>query len=289
VRPAAALAVAVAAAAAVLLVPVLAGRGGGSRPPTALTVATTLAPRAHLFGDRVGARVNVALDPRRIDPRSLAIETSFAPYVTVGEPRIVREPTSVRLEATLVCLARACVTKAPQRALTFPPARVRFRDRSGRAYSVQASWPPLLAASRLTPADVLRPQVRVDGELPPVSTAVDPTAAGWALAATAAALLLAAGGALARRLRLRPQPVSAEPVAREVPALVLALARVERLADESDSARRSALDRLARELDRAGLALLARGARALAWSTPAPSAEPMQHLSADVQKAVDAA
>jgi hypothetical protein len=127
----------------------------------------------------------------------------------------------------------------------------------------------------------------VDGELPPVSTAVDPTAAGWALAATAAALLLAAGGALARRLR--PQPVSAEPVACEVPALVLALARVERLADESDSARRSALDRLARELDRAGLALLARGARALAWSTPAPSAEPMQHLSADVQKAVDAA
>jgi hypothetical protein len=287
VKPAAVLAAAVAVAAAVLLVPVLVGRGGGSRAPAELAVAAMLTPRAHLFGDRVGARVTVALNPRRIDPRSVTIETSFAPYVPVGEAQVVREPTSVRLETTLVCLARACVTNTPQHALAFPPARVRFRDRSGRAYSVEAVWPPLLAASRLTPADAQRPQIRVAGELPPVSTAVDPTVVGWTLAAGAAALLLAAGGALARRLR--PRPASAAPVALELPALVSALARVERLADESDGGRRSAIDRLARELDRAGLALLARGARALAWSTPVPAAQPMQHLSADVHKVVDAA
>jgi hypothetical protein len=276
---------AIPAAAAVLLVTLLGGRALAAQAP--LTVAATLTPREHFFGDRVVARVDVALDPSLVDARRVAIATSFAPYATVGRPRLVRGATAVRLEATLVCLARACVTSAPQRTVDFPPARVRYRDRSGRAHSIAASWPPLLAASRLTPGDVLRPQIRVAGGAPPTSTAIDPTVTAWALAAGAAALLLAAGGALARRLRVRPAP--AEWVAPGVPALLSALANVERLADESDGARRSAIDRLARELDRVGLARLAPAARALAWSPPVPTAEPMQQLSADVQKAVDAA
>jgi hypothetical protein len=287
VKAAAVLVAAVLAAVVVMFLPLLMDRGGGSRPREAVTIDATLTPRAHLFGDQVLANLSVALDPHRIDARSVTIETSFAPYATVGEARVVRDPTSVRLEATLVCLARACATRAPQHALAFPPARVRYRDRSGRAHSARASWPPLLAASRLTPADLRQPQIRVARGPLPVATAADPTAVGWALAAGAGTLLLAAGGALARRLRARP--ATTEPVPVELPALLSALANVERLADESDSARRSAIDRLARELDRAGLAGLAPAARALAWAPPVPSAEPMQHLSAGVQKAVDAA
>ena len=286
-KAAAVLAAAVVAAVVVMFVPMLTDGGGGSRPREAVTIAAALTPREHLFGDHVGASVGVALDPHRIDSRSVRIETSFAPYATVGEARVVRGPASVRLEATLVCLARACATRTSQHTLDFPPARIRYQDRSGRAYSAEASWPPLLAASRLTPADVRRPQIRVERGPLPVATAVDPTAVGWALAAAAATLLLAAGAALARRLRARP--ATTEPVPAELPPLLSALAKVERLADESDSARRSAIDRLARELDRAGLARLAPAARTLAWAPPVPSAEPMQHLSAGVQKAVDTA
>jgi hypothetical protein len=193
----------------------------------------------------------------------------------------------VRLEATLVCLARACATPAAQRTVDFPPARVRYLDRSGGAHTIGASWPPLLAASRLTPAEVARPQIRVARGAPPVTTAADPTAVAWAFVAGAGALLLVAGGALARRLQARPAPATR--AAPEAPALLRAVADIERLAAESDVARRTAIDRLARELDRVGLARLAQAARALAWSPPVPSAEPMQQLSADVQKAVDAA
>jgi hypothetical protein len=276
---------AAAAAGAVLLVSLLGGRALAAQAP--LTVAATLTPREHLFGDRVVARVDVALDPSRVEARSVAIETSFAPYAIVGKPRVVRDASAVRLEATLVCLARACATPAPQRTVDFPRARVRYRDRSGRAHSIGASWPPLLAASRLTPADVLRPQIRVVAGAPPASTAADPTVVAWALAAGAGGLLLAAGGALVRRLRARPAAAAWAPP--EAPALLTALADVERLAAESDGARRSAIDRLARELDRIGLTRLAPAARTLAWSAPVPSSEPMQQLSADVQKAVDAA
>jgi hypothetical protein len=270
-----------------MLVPVLVDRGGGAHPRTALTADATLTPRAHLFGDRVRARVTVALDPRRVDPRSVRIDASFKPFATVGNARVLRGPTSVRLDATLLCLARVCAPGAPQRARAFPPARVRYRDRSGLAHSVTTSWPPLLAASRLTPADVLRPRIRVTSWAPRSSAAVDPTLAGWALTACAAALLVVAGGALARRRRARPAPAAWVPS--EVPALESALESVKRLADESDAARRSAIDRLARELERAGLSGLAPEARALAWSPAVPSAQPMHDLSADVLKAVDAA
>jgi hypothetical protein len=272
-------------AVAVALVPLLVDRRSGARPQLALTVAAALTPRAHLFGDRVRADVTVALDPRRVDSRTVTIDASFAPYKPVGNARVVRKPTSVRLDATLVCLAPSCASAAPQRTIAFAPAHVRYRDRSGRPHSAEAAWPPLLAASRLTPADRRLSQIRVAAALPPASAALDPTLVGRALAAAAVALLVAAGAGLARRRRGRPAAAVLAPV--EVPALLSALATVERLAHESDGKRRSAIDRLARELGGAGLARLAPAARKLAWSPPAPSAEPMLHLSTEVQKAVD--
>lgn len=286
-RAAAVPAAALAAAAVVVLVAVLVSRGGGAHSQAALTVHAALTPRAHFFGDRVRARVSVALDPRRVDPRSVRIDASFTPYATVGKARVVRSATSVRLDATLVCLARVCAPGEPQHALTFPPAHVRYHDRSGLAHSVKTSWATLLTASRVTPADVLRPRIRVTTWAPRSSWGVDPTLVGWALTAGAAALLVVTGGALTRRRRARTAPAEWAP--REVPALLSALESVKRLADESDAARRSAIDRLARELERAGLARLAPEARALAWSPAVPSAEPMLDLSADVLKEVDAA
>jgi hypothetical protein len=271
-------------AGAVALVPLLVGSGSGARPQLPLTVATAVTPRAHFFGDRVRAGVNVALDPRRVDPRSVTIDASFAPYTPVGNARVVPEPTSVRLDQTLVCLARSCASAAPQRTIAFAPAHVRYRDRSGRLHSVETAWPTFLAASRLTPADRRLPQIRVATGLPPATAALDPTLVGWALAAVAAALLVAAAAGLARRRRERPTAAVLAPV--EVPALLAALAAVERLAHESDGKRRSAIDRLARELGGAGLARLAPAARELAWSPSAPSAEPMLDLSTEVQKAV---
>jgi hypothetical protein len=270
-------------AVAVALVPLIVHSGRGARPQRALTVAAIVTPREHLFGDRVRADVTVALDPRRVDPRTVTIDASFAPYTTVGRARVVREPTSVRLDATLVCLTSACPSGTPQRTLAFAPAQVRYRDRGGRPHSAEAAWPTLLAASRLTPADRHLSQIRVAAALPTAPAALDPTLVGRALLVVAAALLVAAAAGLARRRR---KPAAAVLALVEVPALLAALATVENLAHESDGKRRSALDRLARELGGAGLAPLVPAARALAWSSPAPTAEPMLHLSTEVQKAV---
>jgi hypothetical protein len=270
---------------AVALVPLLVGRGGGARPQQPLTVTAAVTPRAHLFGDRLRADVDVTLDPRRVDPRTVTIDATFGPYKPIGKARVVHEPTSVRLDATLVCLALSCGPGVPQHTTVFAPAHVRYRDRSGRPHLAEVAWPPLLAASRLTPADRRLSQIRVAAGLPPESAALDPTLVGRALAAVAVALLIAAGAGLARRRR-RATPAAAVLAPVEVPALLSALATVERLAHESDGKRRSALDRLARELGGAGLAPLVPAARALAWSSPAPTAEPMLHLSTEVQKAV---
>lgn len=270
-------------AVAVALVPLLVHRGSAVRPQLPLTVAAAVTPREQLFGDRVQADVTVALDPRRVDPRTVTIDASFAPYKTVGRARVVREPTSVRLDATLVCLTLACAPGTPQRTIAFARAHVRYRDRGGRTHSAEAAWPTLLTASRLTPADRRLSQIRVAGALPAASAAVDPTLVGRAFVVVAAALLVAAAAELARRRR-KPAATVLAPV--EVPALLAALATVEHLAHESDGKRRSALDRLARELGGAGLAPLVPAARELAWSSSAPSAEPMLHLSTEVQKAV---
>lgn len=269
-------------AVAVALVPLLVHRGSSARPQPPLTVAVALTPREQLFGDRVRADVTVALDPRRADPRTVTIDASFAPYQTIGRARVVRGPTSMRLDATLVCLTSACASGAPQRTIGFAPVHVRYRDRSGRPHSAEAAWPTLLAASRLTPADRRLSQIRVAASLPPASAALDPTLAGRALLVAAVALLVAAAAGLARRRK--PAVAVVAPV--EVPALRAALAMVEDLAHESDGKRRSALDWLARELGGAGLAPLVPAARELAWSSSAPSAEPMLHLSTEVQKAV---
>jgi hypothetical protein len=284
VRAAAALAAGVAAAAAAVLVPTLAGRGGGPHPRTAVSASAAIAPRAHLFGDRVHARVRVALDPRRVDARSVAIETSFAPY-SVVERRVERSSATVLLDLQLLCLTRACAPLAPQRRLSFPPARVRFRA-GGRERTVSVEWPPLLVASRLSPADLKQPALHERNAAQPLSTRVDPDALGWGLAAGAGLLVLLAGARAA--LRLRPPSAVAEGVRPErLPALRRALANVERLAGESDEIRRSALDRLARELEEAGLARLAPQARTLAWSEQVPSAEPMRRLTEEVQQAVE--
>jgi hypothetical protein len=268
---------------AVALVSLLVNRGSGARPQLPLTVVAAVTPRAHLFGDRVRAGVTVALDPRRVDPRTVTIDASFGPYKPVGHARVVRKPTSVRLDATLVCITLSCAPGVAQRTVAFAPARVHYRDRSGRLHLAEAAWPPLLAASRLTPADRRRPQLRVAEALPPASSALDPTLVGRVLVVAAVALLVAAAAGLARR-RGRPAEATLAPV--EVPALLSALAGVERLAHESDGKRRSAVDRLARELGEAGLAQLAPAARELAWSSSAPAAEPMLKLSTEVQKAV---
>jgi hypothetical protein len=236
-----------------------------------------------MFGDHVRARVVVGVDPRRVDSRDVAIEASFAPYRALARPRLVRTRDSVSLEAELVCLARACVPGAPQRTLKLPPATVRYRA-GGSEHAAPVSWPPLLVASRLPAAGP--PVARERSDVPPVTASVDPRLLGWALAGAAGLLLLLAGGAVARRLAARPQPVDGlRP--EEVPALRAALANVERLAADDTAARRAALDRLAQTLAAAGLARLAPEVRVLAWSETAPTGDPMRRLAETIERVLE--
>lgn len=262
-----------AAAGAALAVGFLAAGGSGSDPQAEpIGISEAITPREHFFGDRVAVAVTVRVRPELVDPASVSIRPAFAPYSTLGHPVQRREGGTVTYRAGLVCLAAACVPKAPQRQVQLPPLRVRFRE--GRTVQTAAvPWPPLLVASRLTRSDLQHPMLRTRLQ-PPDAPSVD-TLLGWSLTAGAALLCLLAGlPAFLRLFGLR----GAARLREEPDELGRALADAERLAAETDLDRRIAVDRLAAALGRAGLQPVAPQARALAWSRRPPAAESIRQL-----------
>lgn len=277
---AALLAAALTAASVTLALTVFAPGGGGPGPPaTPIAVSTSITPRQHFFGDRLSARVTVRVQPGFVDPRTVAIDASFAPYTTLARPRLQRTNDGVVLDARLACLARACAPRGPQRARELAPVLVRFRER-GRQFALLGRWPTVLVASRLTLQDLARPTLRIRAQ-PPASPGID-RAAGWALAGVAALLFLAAGLPAARRLFRSAETLGGS--RSRLGELERALADVRRLANEGDEARRSALDRLAAALARSGLQGAVSQARSLAWSKRPPSREPMRRLLQDIER-----
>ena len=282
--PAAVVVTAVVAGAAV----VLAGVGSGwwstvkvPSPVEAVVVTPSLATRSVAFGDPVEARLDVVVDTRRSDERSVRITASFAPYAARALP-VERSPAGpallLRHRWRLECLVEACLPALLTRTFSFPPAAV-----SAGEQTLRAAWPTLEVARRTTAADEARtaPAWRLETALPESSWGASATTLAWLLGGGAAALLLAAGALLA--LALRPGPRER----RRLSGLerALALARESLAAD--DGARRRALESLAAELRREPTAPgeLAAVAERLAWSAAPPAADDVAALAARVEEA----
>lgn len=250
-----------------------AARAAGPPPISADAVFT---PAVHAFGDPVTARLTVGVDPTRIDPASVTVKPSFAPYAA-GKPTLLRRDGGPHLVVLvfsypLRCLTAACVPRAPERSVTPGPTTIRWRYRHGGSTYAEVAWPQLTVASRLTPRDLALPQLTATVPPPAPSYSLPPGPLGLALLALGSLLAAAGLGTLAYLVRPRARAVAIAPIQ-------AALALVERAAAGEVVERRRALYRLALALEEARLEPESWAARKLAWAPAAPDPEGMRQLA----------
>lgn len=251
-----------------------AARAATTVPPISADASFT--PLVHAFADPVTAQVTVGVDPSRIDPASVRVVPSFAPYAA-GPARVERRDGGahlvvLRFSYRLRCSSAACVPRAPERSFTLRPAIVRWQNRGGGAGSAQLAWPPLTVASRLMPRDLALPTLLARVEPPAPSYSVPPGPLGIGLLALGAALAAAGAVTLAVLLRPRSRAVA-------TPPLQHALELVESAAAGEVVERRRALYRLALALEEARLEPESHAARKLAWAPAAPDPDGMLQLA----------
>lgn len=264
---------------------ILALGGAASAPAIApagpVQVAASFDPPVAQFGDRIVARVVVALDPRRVRPQTLRYSDDLAPLTQLGAAHVSRSAHgSLELVTVVIpvsCLTAPCVARSGTARVGLPLVHASVMARDGRIARASAAWPELSIRGRVSASDL-------SPSSPPFEADTAPPAATYRIApATLAALLdvlaaLTALGAIAlggweahRRIRRRrPQPTVLE--------------RALRLTREAE--RRPAPDR------RRALALLGRAldpdrrsdaARRLAWSEPVPEPDELEELVSDVE------
>ena len=269
---------------------------GGSYAPRHVLVRTSVTPKRSLFGQVVTASVQVVLDPRRVDPRSVVLTGRFAPFSLRSESESRRRVGRAQLltfRYALQCLSAACLPRPAKgkalgaaTAFQFRSARLRATGSDGRRLGYAVRWPVFGVQSRLTPQDVALAEPKMESPLvaPPVSWRARPVVLG--AVASVLAGLLALGAALlvgrvaladGRPLRVLRIPAHLTPVER-----ALRLAEHAAHAGETDESRK-ALERLAVELRRRGAAGHAADAERLAWSPARPTTERVAELAATVR------
>lgn len=292
---------------------VLALRGGHASSAKSLqrghviSVAASLVPQSHLFGEPLRVRIDATIDKRRVDPRRIVLHTNWSPYKVIGSQRSVRHDvgnyTELSWRLGLHCVESECLPGVGS------VRRFRFIQASLTSPTLEPvtiKWPEIAVVSRLDPIDIKRRPVitevgqkitadRPGAGIPPwradtrtigaVTYSVNPTLLFW-LAVAGGLLLIATAGLLVRPLiptpawLLRWRPPEATPLER-------ALREYERATRAgTPEEQRLALEHLAGELEREGEGVLAWTASELAWSQAPPSAERGDVLKVGVRAAI---
>jgi hypothetical protein len=268
---------------------------GGSAPALAqepARVNVTATPRALQFADELQVRVEVVVDPDLADPASIELESEFQPF----EIETIRRETEEGFELSgtefaveLRCLAASCLPRrgSERRSFEFPPVRVHIDGEDGER-TLEAPVPPVRVATRLSAREVGDGEgwSYDDRELAPVDYPVSPGLATALLWVCAVALALLSGALVVYAITGR-DPRDALAPRRGTP-LERALALARRASSREPKERRKALERLARELGRAGHPDLAERSGDLAWSRPEPPGAAIGVLIADVERAREA-
>jgi hypothetical protein len=248
--------------------------------PETLTVSARVTPDVHAFGEPVVATVEVVADAAFIKPDTVRVETDFDPYQLAGEPTVDRQVIDgvarVVFTYPLRCLREGCDAAAARGVAQLEQGFVHYRfvEGSGPGRHI-LDWPPFEVASRVSPEAVEQLRWRAsDTVLPAVTTRIGP--GGVAVVVLGIAAVLAGIAVwLARRLWRTERVGVVEEERPDRSPLERALELV--LSGSSNGAaspdRRTALERLARELTNVGQDGLAGDARALAWAPGAATAD----------------
>jgi hypothetical protein len=270
---------------------------GGSYAPKKLVVRTSVTPRRALFGDLLTARVDVALDPRRIRASSLAVAARFRPFTTLDERSSTRRVGRSVLRTTtyvLQCIQRACLPARPgtgrarvaAASFVFPLVHVTATGVDGKRIRASSAWNAVGVQSRLTAHELAlqEPVAETPLRAPRVTWRIAPSLVGVVAVVLAILLVLGAGALVAsallrdaRPLRVLRIPPHLTPVER---ALILA-EHASRTGETDES--RKALERLAAELRRRGAASTADDAERLAWSAAGPTPDTVGALAQEVR------
>jgi hypothetical protein len=256
--------------------------GESSYPAKELSATASLSPRTFSFADRVSARIDVLVDPRRIDPATVSVRPRFGLFRVLSSAVRTRKAGGVQLsyQYALECLLPGCLPGRTLAERRFLPALVSYRT-AGRVRSATVDWPTYTVVTHLSTPDIGDPTtaLRADAPLPAVSYRIAPGTLQALLTALAALLVLAAAGLVAVALPRRR--AAAGP---QLPPLEQALGRVRASTSNGHHGeRRRALGRLARELRIEGRGELAGAAVRLAWSSEPPSTEATSALADEVE------
>jgi hypothetical protein len=250
-------------------------------PAAPVEIATSFDSPVVQFGDRVLARVVVALDTDRVQAQTLRFSADLAPLTQLGPPHTFRS-TRGRLElvtavVAVSCLSAPCGAHGGLARVGLPVVRASVRARNGRALRASAAWPTLSVRGRVTAADLAQSSPPFQGDTAPPTATYRMTPATLASLLDVLAVLSALGaiGLAAWQVgvstrRRRPQPD--------------ALERALRLTREAENRpvpdRRRALAMLGRAL---GRDRRSSAARHLAWSEGAPEPCELEELVAGIE------
>lgn len=281
----------VAAAPAAAILPVHTG-GSSVGEGVPLKAYASMTPTVHLFGDVITARLAVIADTKWVNAKQLRVRATFAPYVSLHKPQVLRLRSGRFMQVTwtwqLRCLASPCVPRVPPsdkfHVFHFAPAHVDYVTPGGRrAYGIDAYWPPVEVLSQVSPGVArflqLTNHINWRLRLAPVAAPtyrVSPTLVVWLAIGLAGAFgVLALWLAGRWYLVIRPRRTTVV----ELPgtALERALA-VLRYAHETgdETLQRKAFERVADELGYERADELTLIARELAWSPRTPEDEEVE-------------
>jgi hypothetical protein len=246
----------------------------------------TLRPATVLFGDLVTADVEVVVDSSVVEPASVRIVVSPAPFRRLGRPDLERWEADgvavVRQRVRVVCVSKACLASGRPRRSVLPRARVSARTRDGRTLAIRPAWTPLEIVGRVPPQALTgAPAWRFDETPPSPSYRASPSLLAGALWGLAAVLALAAVAVIVGEV-LRSGRGRA--LARLTP-LEAALAAVRAAVSDDEPGRRRAAGALARVLA-ARDGRLVNAASELAWSETLPEPSRLAALAEQVEQEI---